>query len=396
MSKGSGEPLVLNRKTAASLSLTARGEDVAAAIDHGGTNPRVGFFDRRGKAVLVGPDGKAVPAGVRLDLPTYQRMPKGCTDPEDLPEFTAELLGRALGPLMRKHGVRRLGYAIAGPVTRDGVQVKAPQIWGPTATNVPYRAMLEVALSLPGGIVQGNDMWAAASDIIARGGSRRPPLDVEDFAVITVSSGIGSKVVIGGEVQLGVEGLGGEVGHLPVLWPSEIIPGRRCGCGGLYCLEAGSSGNANAYRAKCEAEKLLPLAGASPSSRLIKTIAGISLLPGEDLDHRVRAINTATLAAVKRDDPLAVSIVRASMRPLARAVAALESQLNIQNYYFVGGYALALGDRFLQYLREHILEVGIIGRSAEDIMALGRLYKVKAQDWGLRGAAMAAHRAPTD
>jgi len=395
MAKGCGEPLVLDRKTSASLSLTAGGEEVAAAIDHGGTNPRVGFFDQRGKAVLVGRDGRALPEGVRLDLPTYQRMPRGCAGPENLPEYTAELLGKTLGPFLRRHGVRRLGYAIAGPVTRDGVQVKAPQIWGPTVTNVPYRAMLEVALSLPAGIVQGNDMWAAASDIIARGGRQRPALEVDDFAVITVSSGIGSKVVIGGEVQLGVEGLGGEVGHLPILWPSEIIPGRRCGCGGLYCLEAGSSGNANAYRTKCEAEKLLPLAGASPSSRLINTIAGISLLPGEDLDHRVRAINTATLAAVKRDDPLAVSIVRASMRPLARAVAALESQLNIQNYYFVGGYALALGDRFLQYLREHILEVGIIGRSAKEIMALGRLYKVKAQDWGLRGAAMAAHRAPT-
>lgn len=397
MSKADAKPLVLNSTTAQSLQLADGSGEVAAGIDHGGTNPRVSFFDRSGEAVLLGPDSKPLCKGIDLTLPTFESIPKDCAGPEGLPKYTAELLGKVLGPFLRKHGVKRLGYAIAGPVTRDGVVVKAPQIWGPSVTNEPYRAMLEDALSLPGGVVLGNDMWAAAHDIIFRGRRQRPPLDnVQDFVVITVSSGIGSKVVIGGEVQLGVQGLGGEVGHLPILWPSEIIPGRRCNCGGLYCIEAGSSGNSNAYRAKSEIEKLTPLIGSSPSSKLIKTVADVSLLPGKDLDPRVLAVNKAVVAAAKRDDPLALSILSASLRPLARAVAALESQLNIRNFYFVGGYALAQDDMLLRILREHILKIGIIGRSAEEIMSLGRLYKVKAQDWGLRGAAMAAHRAPAD
>ncbi|HJN16975.1 MAG TPA: hypothetical protein QGH10_15830, partial [Armatimonadota bacterium] len=143
MAKQQPSPLFLNRNTASKFTLAGSGDKAAAAIDHGGTHPRVGFFDTRGRAVLLGPDRKRLPEGVRLDLPTYKRMPKGYSDPHDLPEHTAGFLGKVLGPLLRKWGVNRLGYAMAGPVTEDGVQVVAPQIWGPSVTNVPYRKMLE-------------------------------------------------------------------------------------------------------------------------------------------------------------------------------------------------------------------------------------------------------------
>jgi len=385
-------PIVLSAKTAKALELAVPGEKAAAAIDHGGTSPRLGFFDASGRPVLRTRKGEVLAQGVRLEMSSHDRMPAGCSDPRDLPAWTARYLAEVLGPLLERWGVRRLGYSIAGPVSRDGVAVNTPQIWGPTVNNVPYRTMLEKALGLPGGVVLGNDMWAAANDIIARGAKQKPPLEVANFVVITVSSGIGSKVVIDGEVQLGVEGLAGEIGHLPILYPDEIIPGRRCGCGGRYCLEAGSSGNANAYRAKTAVDRLLPLAAASPSSALIREIAGISLGPGEDLDLRARRVNTAVVKAALENDPLASSIVDQTTRPIARAVASLESQLNIRSFYFVGGFALALGERFLTVLRQHLLRVGIIGRSVETILQMGRLYNVRAQDWGLRGAALAAQR----
>ncbi len=392
MARSTGGALVLNRTTARSLSLTVAGDKVAAGIDHGGRNPRIGFFATDGRPVLSHSSRGILSQGIRLDLPTFERMPKGATEPSDLPEVTAKQLAEQVGPLLNGWGVTRLGYAMAGPVSGRGVQVKAPAIWGPTVTNVPYRKILEDALDLKGRIVLGNDMWAAASDIIARGPGRKPPFKVDNFIVITVSTGVGSKVVVDGQVQLGVAGLAGEIGHMPILWPNEIIPGRRCGCGGLYCLEAGASGTANAYRAKAEADRLLPLVSASPSSALIKRIASVSLMPGDDLDDRERQVNVAVCRAARRGDPLALSILRSTIKPLARAVASLESQLNIKSFYFVGGFALALGDLLLNILREHLLEVGIIGRAPRDLLAIGRLYNVKGQDWGLRGAALAAHR----
>jgi glucokinase len=384
--------ITLNAATGRLLRLAGPGAAAAAAIDHGGTNPRLGFFDADGYPVLCDGRGLPLPQGVRLELPSYDRMPAGCSSPTDVPRWTADLLARQVGPLLAKWGVKRLGYAIAGPVSAKGVAVKTPQIWGPTVTDVPYRKMLEQALGLPGRVALGNDMWAAANDIIARGAAQQPPFNTRDFVVITVSSGIGSKVVVDGKVQLGVEGLAGEIGHLPILHPSEIIPGRRCGCGGLHCLEAGASGNANAYRAKTAADRLLPLMSASPSSALLKTLGEISLAPGKDLDRRARRINVAVVKAALKSDPLATAIVDETIRPLARAVASLESQLNIRNFYFVGGFALSLGERFLQVLRAHLLRMGIIGRSPETLAGMGRLYNVRAQDWGLRGAALAAHR----
>lgn len=368
---------------------------LAAAIDHGGTHPRFGVFDESGNPVLK-LRGRKEPLreGVLLDLPTYERMPdvKRVRSAKDLPEYMAHRLRDWLRPILAQ--VEYLGYAMAGPVTEDGVQVNTPNIWGPEVANVPWRAMLEDALDMRGRVALGNDMWAAANDLIARGAQHRPPYAVDNFIVITVSSGIGSKVVRHRKVDLGVDGLAGEIGHLPILWPEEVIPGRRCGCGRLYCLEAGSSGNSNAHRAKTEAERLQPLVGACPSAKLLETLNGISLQPGDDLDHRVAAINEAVVKAAKRKDPLARYILRRTMRPLARAVAALESQLNIGSFYFVGGFALALDDLFLDLLRAEIAELGgISGRSEQQIMRIGRLYKVSVHDWGLRGAALGAQLA---
>jgi len=395
VSSRQSDRVVLSNATAAKLipklQVVAGKGNLLAAIDHGGTHPRFGVFDADGKPVLK-LKGRREPLseGLLLELPTYERMPDDLGSSRDLPSYTADRLAEWLSPILSQ--TQFLGYAMAGPVTEDGIQVNTPNIWGPEVRNVPWRAMLEERLRMPGRIALGNDMWAAAHDILARGARRG--YDVTNFIVITVSSGIGSKVVRNAKVDLGVDGLAGEIGHLPVLWPEDIIPGRRCGCGGLYCLEAGSSGNSNAYRAKTEADRLWPQGAAGPSARLLETLWGINLEPGDDLGTRVSAINHAVVRAARRADPLAQYLIRRTVRPLARAVAALEAQLNLRNFYFVGGFALGLGDLFLETLRREIVALGgISGRPTQQALELGKLYKVTVHDWGLRGAALGARLA---
>jgi glucokinase len=53
-----------------------------------------------------------------------------------------------------------------------------------------------------------------------------------DFLLVDVGSGVGAAAVVGGRLYSGALPLSGEVGHTPVLGN-----GRRCGCGGLGCLE---------------------------------------------------------------------------------------------------------------------------------------------------------------
>ena len=382
----------LTPQNAQTVELSKSGDDVAIAIEHGGTRARIDFVDREGESIISAVEGRFVSEGFEIELPNYQRVGELGARPADLPQMTVNVLRELLRPMIDEFGIRKLGYSIAGPVTEEGVVLKGAQLWGETVTGVRYRDLLEEELGLLGGVVLGNDMWAAAHDIMAHGGAWSPPFNVESFCVITVSSGVGSKVVLKGDIQLGVSGTGGEIGHMPILHPDEMIPGRICGCGGRYCLEAGSSGNANAYRTKAEAESPAVQATFAASAELIDRIRRIDLSPSPDLPERVRAINGVVIEGGKQNDSFALHVLDRTIRPIARAVAALEVQLNIGNFYFVGGFALALGETFLRILRGHIIEMGIIGRTRQQLERIGRLYNEPEQKWGLRGVGMAAHR----
>jgi glucokinase len=56
---------------------------------------------------------------------------------------------------------------------------------------------------------------------------------LRDFIAITLGTGLGSGIVVNGDVVYGADGLAGELGHLPV----TTHTGRECGCGLLGCLE---------------------------------------------------------------------------------------------------------------------------------------------------------------
>lgn len=61
---------------------------------------------------------------------------------------------------------------------------------------------------------------------------------VRDFVYLTVSTGVGGKIVSGGRMLRGVRGTAGELGHFPV-----ALEGPRCGCGSYGCVESLASGH---------------------------------------------------------------------------------------------------------------------------------------------------------
>lgn len=73
-----------------------------------------------------------------------------------------------------------------------------------------------------------------------------------DVLVVTLGTGIGGGLILGGELFLG-QGLAGEIGHVKVRGT-----GRLCGCGGIDCLETQASATAASRRAR---ERNLPKAG---------------------------------------------------------------------------------------------------------------------------------------
>ena len=73
-----------------------------------------------------------------------------------------------------------------------------------------------------------NDANAAAIGELIYGSAR----DIKDFVVITLGTGLGSGIVVNGQLIYGHDGFAGEYGHF------RVIPdGRLCGCGRKGCLE---------------------------------------------------------------------------------------------------------------------------------------------------------------
>ncbi|MEP9380971.1 ROK family protein [Nocardioides sp. KR10-350] len=124
-----------------------------------------------------------------------------------------------------------VGLAAAGFVDAQGERVMfAPHLpWrgDPTRSRLEARWGTRVALD--------NDANCAARAELALGAAR----GVDDALLVTMGTGIGGAVVLGGTLLRGQNGMAGEFGHM------QVVPdGLPCECGGTGCWEQYSSGNA--------------------------------------------------------------------------------------------------------------------------------------------------------
>ena len=91
---------------------------------------------------------------------------------------------------------------------------------------IPLASMFEERLGLPTALT--NDANAAAIGEMTYGAAR----GMKDFIMITLGTGVGSGIVINGQLVYGHDGFAGELGHVIVRHD-----GRLCGCGRRGCLE---------------------------------------------------------------------------------------------------------------------------------------------------------------
>lgn len=126
-------------------------------------------------------------------------------------------------------GVAGVGVAAPGSLDRDrGVVLESHNLgW----FGFPLRDRIEAATGLPA--VVENDANCAAYGEWWQGAGR----GFRSMVGITVGTGIGGGIVLGGRLFLGATGTAGEIGHATV-----EFGGRRCTCGGAGCLEAYASG----------------------------------------------------------------------------------------------------------------------------------------------------------
>ncbi|HBU45713.1 MAG TPA: glucokinase, partial [Porphyromonadaceae bacterium] len=105
---------------------------------------------------------------------------------------------------------------------------------------IPFAQMLEDRVGIP--VALTNDANAAAIGEMTYGAAR----GMKDFIVITLGTGVGSGIVVNGQMVYGHDGFAGELGHVIM----RRTNGRVCGCGRSGCLEAYTSATGVARTAR--------------------------------------------------------------------------------------------------------------------------------------------------
>lgn len=222
-----------------------------------------------------------------------------------------------------------LAISFPGPLHENGRIVNAPTVTG-SDEQVPDIAA-ELSRRTGRAVYILNDVSAAALYLADRAEWQR-------FLVITVSSGIGSKIChrTNGKLALFDKGpYAGEIGHLTVD-DSEGAP--MCDCGGKGHLGAIASGRGIELLGRRLA--LADPAGFARSLCHLDFGATAQTLSNED--HLVPAI-------CKRD-PWALEVLERGCRPLAMVLNAVVLALGLQGIFVIGGFAYSVGTIYPELL----------------------------------------------
>ena len=219
-----------------------------------------------------------------------------------------------------------VSLAFPGPVDAQGNVFAAPTIWGDRNLN-PINLKDKLRDIWPSSkILVLNDVTAAGYRYLQR--------KSEDMCIVTVSSGIGSKIFINGQPMLGSRGKGGEIGHLRV---ETSLNAPICDCGGLGHLGSVASGRASSFQAQCLFEE-------NPG-------AFISSALGKYLKGDVKCIDNQTIVEFyKREDHWVAELVRRIAQPLGQVIACINLSIGIERFVIIGGFAFALGEGYRKEL----------------------------------------------
>lgn len=184
--------------------------EVVAGVDIGGTNTRIGLVDRKGEVL----------AENRLSTPDYAFAD----------DFVVALDLKLKEMIAGHDDLKLTGIGIGAPNANfnKGTIELAPNLrW---KGIIPFVKITERRTGLKTRIT--NDANAAALGEMIFGAAK----GLKNFIILTLGTGLGSGIVIDGEVVYGHTGFAGELGHMTV-----AEGGRVCGCGRRGCLETYAS-----------------------------------------------------------------------------------------------------------------------------------------------------------
>ena len=216
-----------------------------------------------------------------------------------------------------------LGIGLAGLVEDGEVLRAAPNLQ--CMIDVPVRSALEGALGVP--VYIENDATCALVAEMTYGVAQ----GIDDTVLVTLGTGIGGGVAIGGSIRRGAHGFAGEPGHMCVD-PS----GPLCVCGRSGCWERYASGSGVVWLAQ---------------QRGLATDRSGHAITSEVLVERARS-----------GDALALDVWAEFAEWLARGLANLADVLDPE-LFVIGGGLVSVSDLYLERTRELFADEVLGGRS---------------------------------
>lgn len=270
-------------------------------IDVGGTTVKLGMFDTDGNILD------------KWEIPT--RKENG--GEKILPDIAVSIRAKMEEKQIPENDITGVGIGVPGPVDGNGVVHRAVNLgWGQFDLKKEMTALLGGGIRVEG----GNDGNVAALGEMWKGGGQ----GYKNVITITLGTGIGCGIIIGGEIMTGSSGCAGEFGHIHI----EDNETEACGCGNFGCLEE--------------------YASATGITRLANR-----MLAGTDMDSVLRGQEISAKAvfdAVKAKDELAIRIAEQFGKYLGKGLSIIAGIINPEIFVIGGGVSKA-GEVLFDYIK---------------------------------------------
>ena len=320
-------------------------------IDIGGTSIKAG---------LVGEDGRILDRAV---VKTDARH-------EDFQNYLAKVMADLAKELMERNGLTEADVPYIGAGFPGAVDQAAGRLlFTPNlpVDDMPAAEIFRKYLDIP--LYIENDANAAAFGEFVAGAGKQ----YESQIMVTLGTGVGMGIVLGGRLYTGCNGVAGEGGHMTI-----VMDGWECGCGRKGCFEAYASASGlirMAREAMVQEKEAREAAGPGTPSLLWETAEG-------SLD---KVTGATIFAAASAGDETALAVVDRYTDYLAAGLINFINILQPEVIVLGGGISHAPDELLLDPLRKKMAGQDMarhVGKTTEVVKAL------LGNDAGIIGAAM--------
>lgn len=263
-------------------------------VDLGGTNLRIAAVDEQGRLI------EKVTLGTKVSLGRDHVINDMC-----------DAIQRVADKYRNSTALLGTGIGVPGIIDmQTGLLRESPNLPGwadyPVRTEIEQRLKTRVILENDANVAALGEEWLGAAK------------DFGDMAMLTLGTGVGGGLVLGGKIWHGMNGMAGEFGH------TTVEPeGHPCGCGNRGCLEQYASATAVVRMAKEAIEK--------------NATSALARAAHDDAEFSAKSIYNLAI----QGDEGARRIFRRVGRSLGIVLSAMVNSLNLPIYVIGGGVSSA-------------------------------------------------------